>query len=148
MKVYLEFTLSMKPEWKTWARSARDRFTYHFERKHASDTYDGNIDFFVSANGWGSDEVWGNVTLHVPSDYADDWRSEWRSEEDEYIECAKDAIANVIDLDLGAQEQQVIHGIKDVKITSGLKQVKKLKPKKSDKFKYANYWNVKSLKDY
>lgn len=142
MKVYLEFTLSMKPEWEVvWAPVARDRFVDHFERHHASDTYSGNIDFLVTANGWGNDEVWGDVTLYVPSDYAEDWGRD----KDEYIECAKDAIGNVIKYDLGIQEQRVIHGIKEVTMRSKLK---KLIPKKSNKFKYANYWNVKSLKDY
>ena len=108
IKVYLEFTLKMKPQWKSWNSVAKDRFVYHFERRHASDSYEGNIDFHVVANGWDDNEVYGDVTLHVPYDYARDWGKD----ETEYKECAEDAVGNVIAYDLSPQERNVIDKIK------------------------------------
>ena len=108
IEVYLEFTLKMKPQWKSWIAIAKDRFVYHFERHHASDTYSGNVDFRVVATGWGGNKVWGDITLYVPSDYAKDWGKT----KTEYVECAEDAIGNVIKYDLSRQEQELIDNVK------------------------------------
>lgn len=107
IKVHLEFTLKMKLQWKNWNAVAKNRFVDHFERHHASDTYSGNVDFHVIATGWDGNKVYGDITLYVPSDYAKDWGKA----KTEYVECAGDAVGNVIAYDLSHQEHDIIDKI-------------------------------------
>jgi len=102
-KFYFEFTLYMEPEFKQWNRVAKDRFLDHFQRYHASDAYQGNIDFHVNANYWSGTRVFGEGDFLIPSSYMED---KWTKTE--LKEVAEDAISNVIAYDLSRMEQDMI----------------------------------------
>jgi len=102
-KVYFEFTLYMTPEFKQWNRVAKDRFLDHFQRYHASDAYQGNIDFHIRANTWSGSKVYGDGDFLIPSGYME---NNWTKTE--LKEVAEDAISNVIAYDLSRQEKDLI----------------------------------------
>jgi len=112
-KVYFEFSLKMKPEWFTWHPNAKDRFVRHFQRNHASDTYQGNIDFNVYATDWDRKGVFGEGTFIIPSSYVDDIKTKT-----DYKEVSEDAVTEVIEYDLSRQEKELISEYKIDKITT------------------------------
>jgi hypothetical protein len=112
-KVYFEFSLKMKPEWFTWHPNAKDRFVRHFQRKHASDTYQGNIDFDVYATDWDRKGVFGEGTFIVPAMYTEDIKTK-----SDYKEVAEDALSTMMEYDLSYQERDLIDDYKIDKITT------------------------------
>lgn len=112
-KVYFEFSLEMVPEWISWHPRAKDKFVEHFQRNHASDTYQGNIDFDVRANDWDSEGVFGEGTFVIPASYVEDINTK-----SDYEEVVMDALSNIMSYDLSSQERYMIEDYKVDKITT------------------------------
>ena len=111
--VYFTFLMRMKPEFKQWNVTAKDRFVMHFQREHASDTYSGNIDFNVYATDWGRDGVFGEGTFTIPEEYLEDF-----TKVSELKEVAEDAISQTLYYDLSPSEREMVKSY-TVKITKG-----------------------------
>jgi len=112
-KIYFEFSLKMKPEWFTWHPNAKDKFVEHFQKNHASDTYQGNIDFNVYATDWDRKGVFGEGTFVIPASYVEDIKTK-----SDYKEVAMDALSSIMSFDLSSQERYMIEDYKVDNITT------------------------------
>ena len=114
--VYLIFEMEMGSEWAEWSHSARERWINNFSRTHASDTYQGNIDYTVQATGYGDAGVSGEVLLYFPRDYWND--PSWTR--DEIIDVGHDAVGETIKYELPSNQRNMIEGyeVKSTKFKS------------------------------
>jgi len=102
-KVYFTFLLYMDRKFNTWHPIAKDRFVTHFQRYHASDTYQGNIDVNARATGWDNKYVFGEGSFIIP----EEWLENFTTITD-LKEIAEDFLGNIIRYDLSPTEKQVI----------------------------------------
>lgn len=102
-EVLLGFEVDLKEHFEEWNYVAKDRLIDHFNRQHASDLTDGNVDFDLRASTWRGNKLYGSITLKVPKSYFDDWE-----DEDYFISVGKAAMDDTINLDLSRYEQEVL----------------------------------------
>ena len=102
---YLEFELTMSPEWAERNYRSKDRFLDQFNRTHASDAYQGNIDYTVQAGNFKGNKVGGEIILRLPVDWAKDW------DKDDVIECAEDAVGETLKYEFSHSDQNMVEEI-------------------------------------
>lgn len=102
-KIYFEFSLHMKPYFSGWNYVAKDRFQDHFQRNHASNTYDGNIDYDLRATSWRGNTMYGEGTFVLPESYIPDFKLV-----SDLKDVAYDAVGETKKYELSNQEQDLI----------------------------------------
>lgn len=109
-EVLLDIDVSLDNSFKDWAYSAKDRLLDHFDREHASDFTDGNVDYHIRMATWKNNVLLGDISLKVPKYYFDDCK-----DADDFIDVGNAAMDDVIAYNLSSDEQRMI---KDYKVKS------------------------------
>lgn len=102
-EVLLGFEVDLHESFEEWAYSAKDRLIDHFNRQHASDFTDGNVDFDLQASTWRRNKLYGSITLKVPKSYFDAY-----DEAEDFIAVGNAAMHDTMDLDLERHEREVL----------------------------------------
>ena len=109
-EVLLEVDVKVSDEFRTWAYSAKDRLLDHFDREHASDFTQGNVDYHVKLGNWKDATLFGEISLKVPKHYFDDCDGA-----DDFIDVGNAAISDTINYELSRFEKDIVKEY-DVKV--------------------------------
>ena len=109
-EVLLEVDVKVSDEFRTWAYSAKDRLLDHFDREHASDFTQGNVDYHVKLGNWKDATLFGEISLKVPKHYFDDCDGA-----DDFIDVGNAAMSDTINYELSRFEKDIVKEY-DVKV--------------------------------
>lgn len=107
-EVLLEVDVEVADEFRNWGHSAKDRLLDHFDREHASDFTQGNVDYHVTLGNWKGTTLFGEISLKVPKYYFDDCDSA-----DDFIDVGNAAMGDTIQYELSRFEKDIV---KDYKV--------------------------------
>lgn len=105
--VLIYLTFEMDVDWPDWNNRARERLVDNLNRTHASDTYQGNIDYTVVGTGYDDTGISGEIVLRFPKDYWND--PDWTKEE--IIEVGEDAVWETVKYELSSAQRDVIEDL-------------------------------------
>ena len=106
-EVLLEVDVDVSDSFENWVQSAKDRMLDHFDREHASDFTQGNVDYHVRMNTWKDSKLFGDISLNVPKYYFDDC-----DDKDDFIDVGNAAISDTIHYELPRYEKEIIEEYK------------------------------------
>jgi len=109
-EVLLEVDVEVSDEFRNWAYPAKDRLLDHFDREHASDFTQGNVDYHVKLGNWKDTTLFGEISLKVPKYYFDDCDSA-----DDFIDVGNAAMSDTINYELSRFEKDIVKEY-DVKV--------------------------------